>query len=318
MKQKKEAVVNAKYVNLLNKTFDKYKSIEIIERKKEQHFEEGDDGNKETLKFQPYKEGDSSMLMSGGDKSENKKRGYTVHKLYKAKPFTPDEDKIIVETMKNVENKSAGIRELTKTLNRPYRSIQCRIDKLGTGSARKTSRPFSLQEDFTIIDNALMSLKQCKSLEKTELHDYEDLAKSLDRGGWSVLERWDTQLQNWLVQYYQKNLNLEIRSMLIIVLADNFDSIQSIDWDWVKKIPEFSGYTSNGLKRVFTSKIFHLIAPKLDIDSTEMTLNQLAEAAKDFKFSEVKKSVLERQRKIIDYFEEQVEMEGIRFKEDGK
>ena len=106
--------------------------------------------------------------------------------------------------------------------------------------------------------------------------------------------------------------------MLINVLANNFDSIQSIDWDWVKKIPEFSGYTSNGLKKVFTSKILHLIAPKLDIDSTEMTLNQLAEAAKDFKFSEVKKSVLERQRKIIDYFEEQVEMKGIRFKEDGK
>merc|ERR1712137_1515581 len=106
------------------------------------------------------------------------------------------------------------------------------------------------------------------SLEETELDNYRDLAKNLSRGGVSVLARWNTQLQNWLLQYYQKNLNLEIRPMLISVLADNFESIQSIDWDWVKKIPEFSGYTLNSLKRVF-NQILHSIAQKLDIDSTE-------------------------------------------------
>ena len=319
MKRKK------KYVNLLNKTFDKYKDIEILERKTEQEEEEEeeDKGKKETTvglictsKYEPAKEGGGSKLKSC-DKSK-KKKGYTVHKLYKSKQFTPDEDKIIVKTMKSAKNTSTGILELSKTLNRHYRSIQYRIERLGTGTVRNTSRPFSLQEDFTIIDNALESLKQCKSLEETELDNYRDLAKNLSRGGVSVLARWNTQLQNWLLQYYQKNLNLEIRPMLISVLADNFESIQSIDWDWVKKIPEFSGYTSKGLKRIFTTKVLHLITPTLEIDRTEITLKQLAEGAKGFEFSKVKKKVLDRQRQIIDYFEKQVEMEGIRFKEDGK
>ena len=315
--------VNKKYVNLLNKTFEKYKDIDILVKEDgqskdvEKEEKEGKKGISVklngTFKYQPVKGGSSNL----GDESV-KKRGYTVHKLYKNKQFTPDEDKIIIETMKTAENKSAGILELIKALDRNYRSIQFRIEKLETGSGTNTSRPFSLQEDFVIIDNALKSLKQCKSLEETELHNLEDLAKSLNRGGVSVLQRWKSQLQNWLLQHYQKNLNLEIRPMLINVLADNFDSIQKIDWDWVKKIPEVSGYTSYGLKRVFTTKILHLISAKLKIETTEITLKELAEGAKEFRFSKVKKDVSDRQGKIIDYFEKQVEMEDIRFREDGK
>ena len=44
-----------------------------------------------------------------------------------------------------------------------------------------------------------------------------------------------------------------------------------------------------------------------------MTLQKLAEAAKDFKFSNVNKSVIARQRKIVDYFEEHVKLEKIEF-----
>ena len=217
--------------------------------------------------------------------------------------------------MQSAEKKSAGILELTKVLNRPYKSIQHRIEKLGTGSGRRRFRPFSLQEDFLIIDNALKSLKLCKSLEETQLHDYEDLAKSLDRQPKSVFERWNTQLKMWLLQYYQKTLNLEIRPMLINVLADNFDSIQSIDWDRVKRLPEFSGYTSNGLKRVFFTKIIHHIARQLEVERTEMTLDKLSEAAKDFKFSNVNKSVIARQKKIVEYFELHVKLDQVDFDE---
>ena len=211
------------------------------------------------------------------------------------------------------EKRSAGILRLTKVLNRPYKSIQHRIAKLGTGSGRRRFKPFSLQEDLLIVDNALKSLKRCKSLEETQLNNYDALAKGLDRQDKSVFERWNTQLKMWLLQYYQKTLNLEIRPMLINILAENFDSIESIDWNWVKMIPEFSGYTLNGLKRVFFTKIIHHIARHLEMGRTEMTLQKLAEAAKDFKFSNVNKSVIARQRKIVDYFEEHVKLEKIEF-----
>ena len=308
--------MNKKYVQLLRKTFDKYKEIDMLGKIEEEHSEQerrAEKTIKATTKYVQTKMGESSM-QSQGVKSE-KKRGYTFHKLYKIKQFTPDEDEIIVDTMKSAEKKSAGILELTKLLNRPYKSIQHRIEKLGTGTGKRRFRPFSLQEDFLIVDNALKSLKQCKSLEDTQLHDYEDLAKSLDRQGKSVFERWNTQLKMWLLQYYQKTLNLEIRPMLINVLAENFDSIKDIDWDWVKKVPEFSGYTSNGLKRVFFTKIIHHIARQLEVERTEMTLAKLSEAAKDFKFSNVNKSVLERQKQVVDYFEMHMKLDKVDFGE---
>ena len=148
--------------------------------------------------------------------------------------------------MKSAENKFAGVAEVAKALNRPKRSIYSRIDLLGSGSGIRRLKTFSLQEDFLIIDNVLKSLKQCKSLEETQLQDHLKIAKSLDRPRNSAYERWNTQIKSWLLQYYQKTLNLEIRPMLINVLAENFDSIESIDWEWVKKVPEFSGYTAKG------------------------------------------------------------------------
>ena len=48
-----------------------------------------------------------------------------------------------------------------------------------------------------------------------------------------------------------------------------------------------------------------------------MTLQELKEAAKDFNFRKVKNSVMDRQRKVIDYFEKHVEMDGIQFREKG-
>merc|ERR1740123_1434323 len=210
--------------------------------------------------------------------------------------------------MKSAKTKSAGIVELSKLLNRSYNSIYERIGR---------REFFSLQEDFFIIDHALKILKQCKSLEETQLDDYNKLSKSLDRHLASVLSRWNI-LQSWLLQFYRKTLNLEIRPMLINVLAEHFESILSIDWDWVKKIPEFSGYTANGLKRLFDTQIFQILTEKFQMERTETTLKQLAEAAKNYKFNKVNKNVIMRQDKIIAYFEKNIKEEIIEFREMGK
>ena len=103
--------------------------------------------------------------------------------------------------------------------------------------------------------------------------------------------------------------------MLSSVLAENFESILDIDWDWVKKIPEFSGYTVTKLRRVFFSETVHRMAKKLDIKRTEMTLQTIKKTAKDFQFGNVKKCVSDRQRQIIDYFEKKVQAERIEFVE---
>ena len=323
-REKETRSVNEKFVNLLNRTFEKYRDISVIERKEEQNCEpeEEEVGRTDTtfvrissLKYDHLKDGDSSQLKPCEEM--NRRRNYKATKLYKSKQFTPDEDKVIVETMKSAKTKSAGIVELSKLLNRSWKSIHGRIEILARTVSGRRERSFSLQEDFFIIDHALKILKQCKSLEETQLNDYNKLSKSLDRHPASVLSRWNT-LQNWLLQFYRKTLNLEIRPMLINVLAEHFESILSIDWDWVKKIPEFSGYTANGLKRLFTIQILHVLSEKFQMERTETTLKQFADAAKDYKFSKVRKDVIMRQDKIIAYFEKSIKVEIIEFREMGK
>ena len=310
--------VNDKYVNLLVQTFEKYKDISTLGGRVEEIEQE----EKEETTVNVYNNAKYVQNKLKGTSDSNlddkakKKRAYTNHQLYKIKLFTPDEDEVIVQAMKFADKKSAAILELSKVLNRTYKSVQGRILKLETGSSNRRVRVFSLEEDCLIIDNSLRSLSQCKSLEEAQLENIEELAKDFGRHEKSVLDRWNAYLKVWLLQYYQKTMNLEIRPMLCSVLAENFDSFHDIDWHWVKKIPEFSGYTPISLKRVFFNKIIVQMARKLNINRTEMTLQTVAQIAKDFKFSSVSSNnVIDRQKQIIDYFEKKVQVERIEFVE---
>ena len=310
--------VNEKYVNLLTKTFEKYKDISTLGGGvQENEQEEKDETTVNVYNNAKYVRNKMKGTSNSNlDDKTKKKRGYTSHQLYKIKVFTPDEDKVIVQAMKSSVKKSESILELSKILNRTYKSVQGRILKLETGSSNRRVKFFSLEEDCLIIDNSLRSLSQCKSIEEAQMDNFEELAKSFGRHEKSVLDRWNSYLKVWLLQYYQKTLNLEIRPMLCSVLAENFDSFHDIDWDWVKKIPEFSGYTPISLRRVFYNKIIVRMATKLNINRTEMTLQTVAQTAKDFKFSSLSsKNVIDRQKQIIDYFENKVQAERIEFVE---
>lgn len=294
MDTKKNYRVNEKYVMLLNKTYDKYKDVSILRRVEEKESEEKeetfvkDSSHAKYLhnKFQESPDSnldDKAKTKNGGILRREWKKAYRSNpQLYKTKRFTPDEDKIIVQTMRSAKNKSEGLLELKKVLNRPYRSIAHRIEKLETGSVQVVFKLFSREEDFLIIDNSLQSLKLSKSISATQLVDREELAKSLNRNEKSVFNRWNYKLKVWLLSFYQKTLNLEIRPMLINVLAENFYSIRDINWDWVLKIPEFSGYTSISLRRVFFIIRIVRMAERLKINRTEMTLQTIAET--EFKF----------------------------------
>ena len=122
--------------------------------------------------------------------------------------------------------------EVGKLLRRDPKSIHQRIKKLKTGVSKREYKHYSFHEDCIIIDNAILNLRKCKSLQKTMLQNSEEIAQILKRNERSVYFRWTTQIRAWLLQYYyyKKSLNLEIRPMLANVLADNFESVDSIDW----------------------------------------------------------------------------------------
>ena len=103
--------------------------------------------------------------------------------------------------------------------------------------------------------------------------------------------------------------------MLASFLADNFDSVSSIDWGEVTQFKEFSGHTERSLRHELNN--LKLAASyHFKTDRSSLTLKQIAEAAKVV-YSEdsedegtarkIPESKVERQMEIIQYWESQVE-----------
>ena len=108
------------------------------------------------------------------------------------------------------------------------------------------------------------------------LQNSEEIAQILKRNERSVYFRWTTQIRAWLLQYYKKSLNLEIRPMLANVLADNFESVDSIDWKIVMSFPEFSGFTESILSFIFSSKILSNASRRLGVKRSDLSLKEIA------------------------------------------
>merc|ERR1711915_702331 len=100
-------------------------------------------------------------------------------------------------------------------------------------------------------DEAIKHLKHCKSLRETIIQNPIEVSKSLKRNHNTIKERWDTVIKCWLLQFYNRNLNKEIRPMLVDLIYKNFESVLGIDWEFVVSHKEFSGYNIKGLKRLF-------------------------------------------------------------------
>ena len=230
--------------------------------------------------------------------------------------FKPEEDKILLKAMSSGEELDRG--KLAKKLNRDPASIRDRVKKLKmTGVSTKTSKRFSLEEDLEIIDSALKNLEEFSKLDDTPLKDVQDLSLSLRRNLSSVKQRWDRRLKPWLKSFYTNTLNLDIRVMLATVLAENFEETDSIDWEYVASLKEFSGHTSTSLKSTFFAIILSNFKKSHCKDgNTKLTLREIAEDA-EVTYSkentkEIPESTLKRQREVIDYFEKKVKKMGIK------
>ena len=227
-------------------------------------------------------------------------------KTFHVRSFLPEEDAILMST-KITDN--AELRNLAKSLNRDFRSVQTRIKKLNeTGSSSISNKSFSLEEDFCIIDASIELLKEKRKLADITVN-YQDLGSSLGRNPHSAYNRWEKYLKVWLLGYYTKTLNLDIRIMLANVLADNFQDIDSIDWEYVKTFIEFKGHTVRSLRFTFFDSLLRQAAINLEIDKTELSLQQIAENAKICYSKENARKISEpvkiRQMKVIEYFESQ-------------
>merc|ERR1712062_354658 len=122
----------------------------------------------------------------------------------------------------------------------------------------------------------------------------------------SIDSRWENVLRIWLLRFYNKTTNLEIRPMLANVIADNFNSIDEIDWKMLSKYPEFAGHTDKTLVKAF-SGFLHNASRSLKIDKFDLTFKQVATFV-EAKYTNPKVDKIKEKRKkdIIEYFENAV------------
>ena len=139
---------------------------------------------------------------------------------------------------REVVNKTKKRLQIARSLGRADRTVIHRINKLKRNGDSQTRKSFSLEEDQIINDNVVDALLKMshKSLKQVSLsQQIKEMAKDFNRTRRSVVDRWEL-IRLWILSCYQKTLNLDIRSMLVDYLVNNFDSRATIDWDKVLEV----------------------------------------------------------------------------------
>ena len=82
---------------------------------------------------------------------------------------------------------------------------------------------------MVLIDSAINDLLAGKLLKEAQINVRQN-AELLQRSRTSVHNRWEAKIRSWVLQYYAKTLNLQIKPMLANVLAENFESLETVEW----------------------------------------------------------------------------------------
>ena len=138
--------------------------------------------------------------------------------------WTSEEVSVIREAM-DIYGDKLDFRKLGLQLNRHKMSVRSKVRILKNGSL-SSFRRFTLTEDQLLMDAALVQLPGCP-LNQVRLLDLLSLEAKLGRPGGSCTQRWDQQLNPWILQHYSGTRNLDIRRMLANYLEEHFQDIDS-------------------------------------------------------------------------------------------
>ena len=293
--------INPKYVKLLNEAFEKYKNSE--------HEDAGKMNQNSILTEQSKNDCVKGKKVFNTNMTKRRSMyGFTRNK------FLEYEDKLLIQAI--VDN-NINYKELSIKLNRYPQSIVTRIYYLKTG---RNHKDFTKEEDMMIIDAVIEKLiqKDRKDFNFDIIQNPKDLitvAGVLKRVKFSVYDRWMRFLRVTLESYVQKTLNLDIKPLLANYLADNFKSIDDINWQDVLKTKEFSGHSEFSLRKLFWNSLVRNASSKLSLTRFEISLKQIAQFASCQSKQQQKKppkKFEQRQKFIIDYVEKACDKTGIR------
>jgi len=321
---KKKAVVDPKYVAMLNTAYEKYAKLEVVNSNFE-HFSDSNENVKKLLVKDPiistssHKIGENSVTKNKKSNSDNKTKKVKNRANYGAKSYSEEENIFLLNYLKNNSdlNQTYTAKELAKLMKgRTWKSIVQQIRVLQSGKSvtvvKRTSKRFSLIEDKLIIDEAIKHLKHCKSLREANIQNLLEFGKIMKRNHKSIDDRWESFIKCWLLQYYNKNLNQEIRPMLVDIISRNYDTVLGIDWEFVSRHKEFSGYTIKGLKKPFV-KIIERAAKSLNKPSYKLSLKEIVHFSEEYfkKKLRVYTPLEKRKMDCIEYFELKISEEKI-------
>jgi len=218
------------------------------------------------------------------------------------------------------------LKKIGHQINRRPCDVKSRVRILKrTGGFNLSRKKFTLEEDLTILDSLVMPRvargEQISeiSLQKREVQHgspwpAEDKAKELNREVWVVLRRWEIYLQPWLLQHYTGTLNLRVERMLANYINDNFDTFDKINWPEVAVRREFAGQTLNSLRTMYFKNLRVSTRKKFQLENDEVTAQDImnyCELVYGKSRARLGGKTMERQRKVIAFFEKKVDGLGV-------
>jgi len=222
--------------------------------------------------------------------------------------FLPEEDEIIHKELKRCDGEKFDYKGIAKQLNRSYRSIKSRCDKIRSGDIKRRNRAWLLIEDQLILDELIEKFKTSElPLSKLNLSNTEWKNLDIQMKRTTVRGRWDFSLKPWILQYFNGTLNFDVDPILVNFISDNYNEFDSIDWNFVIQRREFAGHTIESLAHRYMairSAAVKASQRLFNEDSRSFcsTPQEMVEACKLFQKRKIYSKVLSRQQNVIQHF----------------
>ena len=132
--------VNRKYVDLLQKTYDKFKNVDVIVYSENDHLK-----SEKTMMIE------KSSNLSSNPRKRSIRCDRKHPKAHNLQHFSPAEDNLLLNAINNGSHRD--YQRLANLLNRQRASVRSRIMKLERSkSTQRAYMSFSSKEDFSLID----------------------------------------------------------------------------------------------------------------------------------------------------------------------
>ena len=210
-------------------------------------------------------------------------------------------------------------KEVAKELRRKASTVRNRMTRLRINpeSGRKRTG-FTLKEDLVILDKIIpqlvtQQLSQTGFLPQSALFE---IGFELRRDHTSVMYRWGTQLQPWLLQHFTGTSGLRVEIMLATLVGEKWQERKEIDFgNLVQQHKEFAGHSHISLSHIY-SNLLHGAKKKLKLEFATLqdVVRYVSQTYKPGMEKKETSSVEMHRKRFISAFKEKITELGINVK----